>query len=127
MVDINGYIKIIDFGLAKFLNQDETTTTFCGTPEYFAPEIIKNTGHDRMVDWWAVGILIFEMLFGTSPFFNRNRQVLMSKIKNSRVVFPSRTTFNIQYSEEVMDLIVKLLNKNKQLRLGASNDADEIL
>lgn len=127
MVDTNGYIKIIDFGLAKYLQPDEQAMTFCGTVEYFAPEVILGTGHDKMVDWWAVGILIFEMLFGTSPFFNRNRQVLMSKIKNSRVVFPSRTRFAIDYSAEVVDLIVKLLTKDKHGRLGASGDANEIL
>ena len=73
MLDENGYIKIIDFGLAKFLREDELSTTFCGTLEYFAPELILNQGGTKAVDWWAVGIMIFEMLFGTSPFFNQNR------------------------------------------------------
>ena len=127
MVDTNGYIKIIDFGLAKYLDHGESAMTFCGTAEYFAPEVITRTGHDRMVDWWAVGVLIFEMLFGTSPFFNPNRQVLMSKIKSARVVFPSRAHFNIEYSDTVVDLILKLLTKDKAQRLGATNDAAEIL
>lgn len=127
MVDSNGYLKIIDFGLAKFLQEDEVASTFCGTLEYFAPEVIRNHGYTKDVDWWAVGIMIFEMLFGTSPFFNPNRQVLMTKIRYSRVVFPDRQTFNIQYSDEVVDLLLKLLQKDANQRLGSQNDAEEIL
>ena len=74
MLDENGYIKIIDFGLAKSLEQDEVSKTVCGTPNYFAPEIIANQGGTKAVDWWAVGIMIYEMLFGCSPFHNINRE-----------------------------------------------------
>ena len=127
LLDQMGYIKIIDFGLAKILTTMEEANTFCGTPEYFAPEMITRQGHDLTVDWWAVGILIFEMMFGCTPFFNSNRGVLYSKIKQSRVVFPSKRTFAIEYSDELVDLIVKLLKKNKEERLGSLNDATEIL
>ena len=127
MVDQTGYIKIIDYGLAKMLQTDEVAMSYCGTPEYLAPEMISHAGHDKTVDWWAVGILIYEMLIGVTPFFNKNRQVLMSKIKHSRIVFPDRRTYRISYSDEVVDLISKLLKKTKEERLGASTDAAEIL
>lgn len=127
MVDSTGYIKIIDYGLAKMLQSDELATSYCGTPEYLAPEMINHAGHDKTVDWWSVGILIYEMLIGVTPFFNKNRQVLMSKIKHSRIVFPDRRQYRISYSDEVVDLISKLLKKNKEERLGASSDAAEIL
>lgn len=127
MVDSTGYIKIIDYGLAKMLSNDELATSYCGTPEYLAPEMIAHAGHDKTVDWWAVGVLIYEMLIGVTPFFNKNRQVLMSKIKHSRIVFPDRRTYKIQYSDEIVDLISGLLKKNKDERLGSGSDYHEIL
>ena len=80
MVDSTGYIKIIDFGLAKICAPQEQTRTMCGTVEYLAPEIIRRTGYDKSVDWWAVGCIIYKMLFGISPFHHKNRHVVMQKI-----------------------------------------------
>ncbi|XP_037957773.1 cGMP-dependent protein kinase, isozyme 1 [Teleopsis dalmanni] len=68
MLDESGYIKLVDFGFAKYIGNSSKTWTFCGTPEYVAPEIILNKGHDRAVDYWALGILIHELLNGTPPF-----------------------------------------------------------
>lgn len=73
LVDEKGYLKIIDYGLAKILGNNQLATSYCGTPEYLAPEMIAGTGHDKTVDWWALGILIYEMLIGVTPFFNKNR------------------------------------------------------
>ena len=65
LVDLNGYIKIIDFGLANRLkNENSRLKTVCGSPDYIAPEILSEVGHGKAVDWWAVGILIYEMLIG---------------------------------------------------------------
>ena len=127
LIDKDGYLKIIDFGLAKILKDGETTMTLLGTPEYLAPEMITQTGHDKCVDWWALGVLIYEMLIGVTPFYNRNRAVMMSKIQKSKIVFPHKKKYNIEYSDEVKDVICQLLSKSKDKRLGSKNDVDEIL
>lgn len=127
LVDEDGFIKIIDYGLAKMLSDDQETTSFCGTPEYLAPEMVNQTGHDKTVDWWALGVLIYEMLIGVTPFFNRNKNVLLTKIKSAKVIFPDKNKYKIEYSDEVVDLIVKLLEKDKSKRLGAIDDFVEIL
>ena len=127
MVDCNGYVKIIDFGLAKKLTENTEAKTLCGTVEYFAPEMIGREGYDRSVDWWAVGIMIYKMLFGRSPFFNKNRQIMEGAIRVKEVKFPNKEKYNIDYSDEVVDLIKKLLIKDKDQRLGSQGDANEIL
>lgn len=127
LIDNEGYLKIIDFGLAKILKEDETTRTLCGTPEYLAPEMLDQKGHDKGVDWWALGILIYEMLIGVTPFYNRNRSVMMSKIQKSKIVFPHKKRYNIEYSDDAKDIICKLLSKRKEKRLGFINDVNEIL
>ena len=127
LCDEDGYLKIIDYGLAKMLAENQETTSFCGTPEYLAPEMINQSGHDKSVDWWALGILIYEMLIGVTPFFNKNKNILMQKIQNSKVVFPDRKKYKIEYSDEIMDLIVKLLDKDKSKRLGSADDFAEVL
>jgi serum/glucocorticoid-regulated kinase 2 len=128
LVDNQGYIKIIDYGLAKMLKEDEAETySFCGTAEYLAPEMVNNSGHDKSVDWWALGVLIYEMLIGVTPFFNKNKQLLFTKIKNSKVIFPDRNKYKIEYSDDLMDLVIQLLNKDKDERLGSKRDVEEVL
>lgn len=118
LLDHTGYIKIIDFGLAKILKEGEMADTFCGTPEYLAPEMIEQKGHNKSVDWWALGILIYEMLIGVTPFFNRKREVLLAKIQKSKLVFPDRKKYKIKYSDQIMDLITQLLERDTSQRLG---------
>ena len=65
----DGYIMLADFGLAKILAEDEQTYSFCGTPEYIAPEVLQEQGHAYAVDWWALGILTYEMIVGFPPFY----------------------------------------------------------
>lgn len=69
-MDEFGYIKMTDYGLAKFMKPGDLSYSFVGTPEYLAPEIIRQNGHGLDVDWWSFGILIYEMLVGRPPFFS---------------------------------------------------------
>lgn len=74
----DGYIKLSDFGLAK---RASTSNTFCGTPEYISPEMILGQGHDHTADWWALGVLTYEMLTGVPPFYDKNRNMMFLNIK----------------------------------------------
>lgn len=123
LLDEYGFAKLADFGLAKFLKQDEQTNTFCGTPEYLAPEVILGQGHNRLADWWALGILIYEMLVGMTPFRAANVQILYSSIIKKDLIFNDK----VMISNTGKDIITKLLNKCPLKRLGANNDVDEVL
>jgi serine/threonine protein kinase len=71
LIDAEGHLKLVDFGFAKRIH-DRETYTLCGTPEYLAPEVIRNKGHSTAVDWWAFGILIYEFLVGQPPFWDQS-------------------------------------------------------
>ncbi len=122
LMDDQGYLKLADFGMAKKLKDDEKAMSFCGTPEYLAPEIITMEGHDKNADWWSFGILLFEMLCGLPPFYVENLDKMYDLIKNSSVKFPKR----INLSEDAKDVIRKLLEKNPKKRLGSQNGIEEI-
>ena len=75
MLDVDGHIKLTDFGLAKTQMRLHTRTySFCGSPEYISPDMLRNTGHDRSVDFYSLGALLFEMLTGLPPFYSTNRK-----------------------------------------------------
>ncbi|VDK47042.1 unnamed protein product [Anisakis simplex] len=148
MLEKNGHIKITDFGMCKEgIFGDATTKTFCGTPDYIAPEIILYQPYGRSVDWWAYGVLIFEMLAGQPPFDGEDEDelftgnfVIMQLISDQQVVgdafasikieqrislyscFLAITEHNVQYpksmSKESVSLCKALLQKNPQKRLG---------
>ena len=122
LMDDQGYLKLADFGMAKKLGENEKAMSFCGTPEYLAPEIITMEGHDRMADWWSFGILLYEMLCGLPPFYMENVDKMYDMIKNSQVKFPKR----INLSDNAKDIIQKLLEKNPKKRLGYKNGIEEI-
>jgi len=126
LVGEDGYLMLADFGLAKMVQEGEIANSFCGTAEYLAPEMLIGNGHDQTVDWWALGILIYEMIVGIPPFFHRNKHKMYHFIKESKVNFPDPERHKISVSPEAQDLILKLLDKNKKTRLGASG-VDEIL
>ena len=104
----------------------ELANSFCGTAEYLAPEMLWGNGHDYTVDWWALGILIYEMIVGIPPFFHKNKHKMYHFIKESKVNFPDPERHKISVSAEAQDLILRLLHKNKKSRLGA-NGIEEIM
>jgi len=123
LLDEYGYAKLTDFGLAKFINSDEKALTFCGTPEYLSPEVIMGRGHNRPADWWSLGILIYEMLFGIPPFYSSNVQNMYRKAVREEVVFKP----GVKISDEARDIMIKLLHKDQTKRLGAQADSLEVL
>jgi len=82
----DGYLKLTDFGFAKYV--EGRTYTLCGTPEYLAPEILLNKGHGKPVDWWCLGILLYEMLAGIDPFNDEDPMAIYQKILKGKVKFP---------------------------------------
>lgn len=84
----DGYIKLADFGLAKMINDEEIANSFCGTPEYLSPEMINGTGHDHTVDWWALGVLVYEMVIGIPPFYNSNKHKMYNLIEKGDIKWP---------------------------------------
>ena len=86
LLDATGYVKLVDFGFAKKLQVGRKTWTFCGTPEYVAPEVILNKGHDISADYWSLGVLMFELLTGTPPFTGTDPMKTYNIILKVRVV-----------------------------------------
>lgn len=114
MLDKDGYIKLVDFGFSKYLANGQKTWTFCGTPEYVAPEIILNKGHDRAVDYWSIGILMYELLTGMPPFTSADPMKTYNIILKGidALEFPRYIGKNAQ------SLIKRLGRENPSERLG---------
>ncbi|CAJ0957251.1 unnamed protein product, partial [Mesorhabditis belari] len=121
LLDRHGYVVLTDFGLCKEgIKSKDTTSTFCGTPEYLAPEIILKKPYDRTVDWWCLGAVLFEMLYGLPPFYSKNHQEMYERIVNQ----PLRMKTSISAASS--DIIQGLLQKDRRIRLGARNDFKDI-
>jgi protein kinase A/protein kinase X len=119
LIDCEGHLKITDFGFAKVVPL--RTWTVCGTPEYVAPEIISTKGHGKPVDWWALGILVFEMLAGHSPFVGKSSQEIHAKVLGQDPNFPKH------FKSTAVTFIGELLVKDKARRLGSgASGAQEI-
>ncbi|XP_046649861.1 RAC serine/threonine-protein kinase-like [Daphnia pulicaria] len=113
LLDKDGHIKIADFGLCKEdITYGRTTKTFCGTPEYLAPEVLEDNDYGRAVDWWGLGVVMYELMCGRLPFYDRDHDVLFERILLEEVRFP-RTL-----SQEAKELLGGLLAKDPQKRLG---------
>ena len=123
LIDNDGYIKIVDFGFAKVLKSGKTFT-LCGTPEYLAPEIILNKGHDRCADWWALGILAFEMQQGTPPFADDNDPMnIYKKVLEAKLPEPKRG--DPPLSKTAKTFVQRLCCKDVAQRLGCMRGGAE--
>lgn len=110
LLDAQGYLKITDFGFSKVI--DARTWTFCGTPEYMAPEIILSKGYGKAVDWWSFGVLIYEMMAGFPPFFSKETIRVYEKIALGKFKFPAH------FRDDARDLIQNLLQVDLSRRFG---------
>ena len=122
MMQDNGYIKLIDFGLAKVLEPGEFSGDFVGTKEYMAPEMLDMSYTEdsvKYLDWWAVGIIAYELRFGQTPFFDDNQRVMNQKIKTEDVFFPEMNRKKFPYSDNFRDFVEKLLEREPTKRLGS--------
>lgn len=114
LIDKYGYIKQTDFGASKMLNGNHSIIGFAGTPDYQAPEVLRNKKITKASDWWTFGILLYEMLFGRSPFYHENNKTMFRGILSGTPVFPSK----YPVSNEAIDQICSLLRKKAGKRLG---------
>jgi len=118
----SGHICLTDFDLLKDLNSvNPMAYTFCGTPEYLAPEIVVKQGHGKAVDWWCLGILCFELCTGLAPFYHPNMHTMYTKIRKENPKYPASV------SKDVQDFISRLLIKDPKERLGSGKkDVEEL-
>jgi serine/threonine protein kinase len=111
LIGADGHLKLADFCLAKEIGQN-STSSFCGTIDYIAPEIIRGRQYAHAIDWWALGVLSYLLIFGESPFFDANREKMLTKILNSRPNFPQNA------DGAIVDFVEKLLIKDPDHRFG---------
>ncbi|KAH8662272.1 kinase-like domain-containing protein [Xylariales sp. PMI_506] len=118
LLDAQGHVKLVDFGFAKRLGSQNDkpveTYTLCGTPEYLAPEVIQNKGHTTAVDWWALGILIYEFLTGYPPFWHQNPIEIYKQIIEKPVLFPAEPPI----SHHAQHIIRSFCTVDRSRRLG---------
>ena len=122
LLDKYGYIKLTDFGASKMLNGCTSIIGFAGTPDYLAPEVLRNKKITKSTDWWTFGVLIYEMLYNISPFYHADSKNMFKKIVLGSATFPP----NSNISNQAIDLISCLLKKRPAQRLGTKNEEDII-
>lgn len=113
LLDAEGHVKVADFGMCKENIRDgRLTSTFCGTPDYIAPEILEEKDYGSSVDWWALGVLMYEMMAGQPPFEADNEDELFEAILHDEVLYP------VWLSREANSILRGFLTKNSARRLG---------
>ncbi|XP_056332067.1 serine/threonine-protein kinase Sgk2b isoform X2 [Danio aesculapii] len=121
LLDSAGHVVLTDFGLCKEgMSGRGTTRTFCGTPEYLAPEVLLQEEYDRTVDWWGLGAVLHEMLYGLPPFYNADRLEMLRNIIYQPLALKAGV------SSAARDLLKRLLNRDRAKRLGAKRDLIEL-
>lgn len=122
LIDNTGHIKVVDFGFAKYLDKTSLAFTLCGTHEYLAPETVMQRGHTKAVDWWALGILLFEMLVGHPPFCDSTPLGIYKRILSGKIQFPDN------FDNTAKSLIRRLLHLSPERRLGClRNGTSDVL
>jgi serine/threonine protein kinase len=122
LIGSDGHIRLADFGLAKEkLKPSELSTTFCGSIAYLPPEIVAKTGHNKSVDWYLLGEILYEMVVGTPPFYDGSKERLFDNILHKEVEFPA------SMSDSLRELIAGLLERNIHKRLGSRFGAREVM
>ena len=118
LLDRHGHLKITDFGFAKEVR--DITWTLCGTPDYLAPEVVSSKGYNKSVDWWSLGILIFEMLCGFTPFWDGGSPTrIYENILRGRVKYPP------YMHQDAQDLLSQLITADLTKRLGNLHGGSE--
>ena len=121
LIDSDGHIKLADFGLAKEnVSTNVPNKTFCGSPQYLSPEMLSKEGTTKASDIYGVGAILFELISGAPPFFNQDENLMYKNISENRLMFPEF------FSEELKDLLRKMLDKDPKKRIGIENDKSDI-
>lgn len=130
LLDFTGHIALCDFGLCKLgMSESEKTNTFCGTPEYIAPELLESRGYTKTVDWWTLGVLLYEMMTGLPPFYDENVNTMYQRILHDPLKFPeerngSGNGHGEGMTPEAKSIMQGLLQREPTKRLGAGGSEE---
>ena len=121
LIDEDGHIKLADFGLAKEnVSTNTPNKTFCGSPQYLSPEMLSKEGTTKASDIYGIGAILFELISGAPPFFSQDENLMYKNISENKLMFPEF------FSEEIKDLLTKMLDKNPKNRIGIENDKSDL-
>ena len=121
LIDSDGHVKLADFGLAKEnVSTNVPNKTFCGSPQYLSPEMLSKEGTTKASDIYGIGAILFELISGAPPFFSQDENMMYKNISENKLLFPEF------FSDELKDLLRKMLNKNPKNRIGIENDKSDL-
>ena len=121
LIDADGHVKLADFGLAKEnVSTNVPNKTFCGSPQYLSPEMISKEGTTKASDIYGIGAILFELISGAPPFFSQDENLMYKNISENKLMFPEF------FSEELKDLLKKMLHKDPKKRIGIENDKSDL-
>ncbi len=121
LIDSDGHIKLTDFDLAKEnVKNNIPNKTFCGSPLYLSPEMLSKEGATKASDIYGIGVILYQMVYGDPPFYKKDQKLMFKNILEGNLEFPEL------FSDELKDLLKKMLNKNPKKRLGINNDKSDL-